>query len=149
MSIQTTNAYTIIQTLKDDIENKFSNGIRTEILVVKIGSWIWDLFNEKPAIAINPYSTELDQQLFNNRDIMRVNIDIDVFLNYNSDFERDWQDVFKFQTEMKTWLRSTENTYYESTEIKTGEHPIYIGSDGDPAVQGRLSFGIKYYETNS
>lgn len=142
--MQDSKDYLVLTQLKEDLQDKFNDGNRTEVTQVKIGEYMWEDFKIKPAISFQGDVVELDTEhkLMGGKCFRKIQITLDMFMDNRPDLEIH-EDIYKFKDEVRQFLRTTDWTFRSGTALDEQE-VVYIGGPSDPVKQARLSFTVIY-----
>lgn len=144
--METTKHYLILQQLKEDFINNYNDGNRDSLQSVYMGNRIWEEVEPKPAIAINGHQTYPLRRTLDNKVLKKMDVDVDVFIDYNDAADNDWQDIYKYQDEITNFLYSTGSTYKDDIEIE-GEQKVFFGGGNSNIAMARVSFTVSFTET--
>ena len=143
--METTTRITIVNQLKEDLENNLNiaSGYSVDLVEVKSGIYLWDDFHIKPAVSIWAYKDEIEEYLMG-----RAKIRLLYFYIYaysKTDGVGGTGDIYDFCEDIENFLESTHFTY--SDDVIIGDSVIYTGGSQDQASIGQIEIQVRYKQT--
>jgi len=143
--MQTTTRKTILNQIKDDIVQYLTvpNGYETTIQDVRIGMYVWEDFNLKPAVSFFCDVDEIEEYLMGREKIRLMNIRM--FLWSHTDGLSNTTKIYDFAEDVENFLESSDFTY--SDDVIIGDTEVYTGGVQDNAAVALVKFQIRYKQT--
>jgi hypothetical protein len=143
--MQTTTRKTILNKIKDDIVQYLTvaNGYETTIQDVRVGMYIWEDFNIKPAVSFYCDVDEIEAYEMGRSKIRLMNIEM--WLWNRTDGVTNTTKIYDFAEDVENFLESSDFTY--SDDVVMSDTEIYTGGVQDNAAIALVKFQIRYKQT--